>query len=152
MINNRQIIQTQTQFSLKSLLFDSKVKLNLTTILLISSISILSGCSEDSWSNSKENFTQTYMEILIAREQVTDSTQAQTKVNDIMRIHGFDQQSFAQQFMEYSHTPDVLKSILDSAQTRARREITKAEPALKPEVLNLKKDSIQTNKINKPQK
>lgn len=152
MINNRQIIQTQTQFSLKSLLFDSKVKLNLITILLISSISILSGCSEDSWSNSKENFTQTYMEILIAREQVTDSTQAQTKVNDIMRIHGFDQQSFAQQFMEYSHTPDVLKSILDSAQTRARREITKAEPALKPEVLNLKKDSIQTNKINKPQK
>jgi len=65
------------------------------------------------------------MEILIAREQIPDSLQAQSKVDEIMKNHGYDQRSFAQQFMEYSHKPEELKAILDSAQTRARREIKK---------------------------
>lgn len=81
------------------------------------------GCSESGWSDKKENFTQTYMEILITRQQITDSVKAQNEVQAVMQKHGYNEQSFAQQFMEYSRTPEVLKLILDSAQTRARREI-----------------------------
>ena len=146
MINIRKIAPIQSLFSLRIFLTSFKCNLNFVTILVLLSVFIMGACSEDGWSDSKENFTQTYMEILIAREQVADSTKAQTKVYEIMKLHGFNEQSFAQQFMEYSHTPDVLKTILDSAQTRARREIIKAEPVLKPEVLNSKKDTILNNK------
>jgi hypothetical protein len=80
-------------------------------------------CSENTWSDEKENFTQTYMEILIAREQISDSSKAQITVQTIMQNHGYNEQSFALQFGEYSQTPEELRAILDSAQARARREI-----------------------------
>lgn len=111
--------------------FISEIKNNskvLHTVVMICTFSIfivLAGCSENSWSDKKENFTQTYMEILITRQQITDSVKAQSAVFEVMEKHGFNEQSFAQQFIEYSRTPDVLKSILDSAQVRARREIKK---------------------------
>ncbi|MFN8358695.1 MAG: DUF4296 domain-containing protein [Candidatus Kapaibacterium sp.] len=83
----------------------------------------LTSCSEDGWTDKKENFTQTYMEILIAREQIQDSIKADSGVTSIMAKHGYDQRSFGQQFMEYSHTPEVLKAIMDSAQRRAQQEL-----------------------------
>ena len=92
-------------------------------VLLLSFALYISGCSEDGWSDKKENFTQTYMEILITREQLQDSTKANAEVAKVMASHGYDQQSFGEQFIEYSRTPEVLKAIMDSAQKRAQREL-----------------------------
>ncbi len=91
--------------------------------LLLTILLTLSSCSEDGWTDKKENFTQTYMEILVAREQIQDSIKADSEVSSVMAKHGFDQRSFGQQFMEYSRTPEVLKAIMDSAQRRAQREL-----------------------------
>ena len=92
-------------------------------VLLVSIFCSLASCSEDGWTDKKENFTQTYMEILIAREQIQDSIKADSEVSNVMAKHGFDQRSFGQEFMEYSRTPEVLKAIMDSAQRRAQREL-----------------------------
>ncbi len=101
--------------------------LRISFLLIIHSVlsisMVLISCTENKWTDEKENFTQTYMEILIAREQIDDSLRAQNTVQTIMQNHGYNEQSFAKQFLEYSHTPDQLKLILDSAQARARREI-----------------------------
>ncbi len=92
-------------------------------VLLVSIFCSLASCSEEGWTDKKENFTQTYMEILVAREQIQDSIKADSEVSSVMAKHGFDQRSFGQQFMEYSRTPEVLKAIMDSAQRRAQREL-----------------------------
>ena len=92
-------------------------------VLLVSKFCSLASCSEDGWTDKKENFTQTYMEILVAREQIQDSIKADSEVSSVMAKHGYDQRSFGQQFMDYSRTPEVLKAIMDSAQRRAQREL-----------------------------
>ncbi len=102
---------------------NSRVLSSAMMILTASIFITLTACSESGWSDKKENFTQTYMEILITRQQITDSAKAQNEVRAVMEKHGYNEQSFAQQFMEYSRTPEALKLILDSAQSRARREI-----------------------------
>lgn len=118
-----QLIQNNFNSSFKLL----RSTLRISFLLVIQCVCCISvvliSCSENKWSDEKENFTQTYMEILIAREQIADSVKAQNTVQTIMQNHGYNEQSFAKQFMEYSHTPDQLKLILDSAQTRARREV-----------------------------
>ncbi len=79
----------------------------------------LASCSR--WTNDDELFTQTYTEVIIAREQFPDSTQANKRVAEVLKQHGFTELSFRQRFQELANKPERLRQILDSARNRARR-------------------------------
>lgn len=73
------------------------------------------------WSNNDEQFVRAYTEVLIAREQYTDTTLANGKVVAILKQHGFTELSFRKRFQDLTAKPDRLRQILDSARSRARR-------------------------------
>ncbi|TAE28185.1 MAG: hypothetical protein EAZ92_08360 [Candidatus Kapaibacterium sp.] len=79
----------------------------------------LAACSR--WSNDDEIFMQTYTEVIIAREQFLDSNQANKRVAEVLKQHGFTEFSFRQRFQELAGKPERLRQILDSARNRARR-------------------------------
>jgi hypothetical protein len=73
----------------------------------------------------KERFINTYKEILIIREKYPDTTIANPKVRIIIKINGYTQDSFRDKFYEYSKDGEEFMKMLDSARTRASRQLIK---------------------------
>jgi hypothetical protein len=99
------------------------------------------------WSNDDEQFVRAYTEVLIAREQYTDTTLANGKVAAILKQHGFTELSFRKRFQDLTATPDRLRQILDSARSRARRigeDEQRAERVR--DSIKAKKDSAATSR------
>lgn len=78
--------------------------------------------------DSKEEFIETYKEILIVRYQEPDSAKANQLVKEIIEKNGFTEETFKQKFFEYAKdNPDEFRVILDSLRERIKREIIDAE-------------------------
>lgn len=90
-----------------------------STIVLILGLSVLYIGCDDKVSSSK--FSDTYLKILIAREQIKDSTKAGNKVAEILKENGFTEESFRQEFIRLSRTPNEFRIMMDSVQARAVR-------------------------------
>lgn len=91
-------------------------------ILLLSTISCkkIFGPGED-------DFIEAYKEILIAREQVLDSTLLHDEYIKIYDKFGYSEKSFNDQLLEYEKSTTKFLEILDSVQNRAARELIQIE-------------------------
>src|SRR5689334_314755 len=58
----------------------------------------------------KERFTNAYTEILITREMYPDSAQGNSRVQEVLAKNGYTQQSFQQDFAEFSKSPATFRA------------------------------------------
>ncbi len=103
-------------------------------LLAILSITLMISCSK--WSNDKDKFVDTYKDLLIARMKTTDSISANKLVEKVYQKHGFTKESFKEEYFKYAKDHKEFMAILDTARTRAQREIT----ALSKNKFKLKED------------
>ena len=88
-------------------------------LFLCSQVFILASCSSD-WSDTDEEFAQTYARILIAREKFPDTTKGNAEVMRIIKESGMDEPEFRRMFISYSQKPEKLRAIMDTVHTRIR--------------------------------
>jgi len=81
---------------------------------------VLCGCASD-WGDAQERFARAYAEILVVRQTVADSIQANAQVEQILRRYGYHNEAeFRNQFLEFARRdPVLLRRIFDSASTQA---------------------------------
>lgn len=79
---------------------------------------LLAGCDDKV---SSSNFSDTYLKILVAREQVKDSAKVSNKVAEILKDNGFTEESFRQEFIRLSRSPKEFRTMMDSVQAQASR-------------------------------
>ncbi|MDQ1266144.1 MAG: hypothetical protein QG635_1296 [Bacteroidota bacterium] len=88
--------------------------------ILLLTILISSGCSGDN--SDIKKFTDTYMDILIAREKYVDSI-ANIKIKEILVKHGYSEKSFKMEFQELTRQyPDKMMMIIDSIRRKSGAE------------------------------
>ena len=81
--------------------------------------------------DGKEEFIETYKEILIVRYQEPDSAKANKLVKEIIERNGYTEEKFKQKFFEYANdNPEEFRVILDSLRERIKREIVESESEL----------------------
>jgi hypothetical protein len=97
------------------------IKSHFVSVILVLSLilSVMIMSCDDKTSTSK--FSDTYLQILVAREQIKDSAKASTKVAEILKEHGFTEETFRQEFMRLSRSPKEFRAIMDSIQAQAGR-------------------------------
>ncbi len=83
-----------------------KYMLSLLVFLLVSA------CTDEA--NREQNFFNTYREILILREIGLDSVTANKKVQEIISKHGYDEQTFKQEFFNIAKNNNKFVKIIDS--------------------------------------
>ena len=101
---------------------------NTLKVIMIMSLFLLS-CSK--WDKDKDRFTETYKEILIVRNKVSDSAQANVDVNKIIKKYGYSKESFRDTYFKYFSNYETYKIISDSAQKRAQRDLMKMNKRMK---------------------
>ncbi len=72
----------------------------------------LSACSQDE--NSEGRFIETYRQILIARETIPDSVQANTAVSKIIQKNGYTESSFKEEFFNLAKDKKSFGNLIDS--------------------------------------
>jgi len=95
--------------------------MKLKTFLAIMFSIILFSCSN--WSKDKENFVETYKEILIVRLKSSDSSSSEKQLDKIYKKHGYSRASFKEQYFKFAEDHTEFMAILDTARARAQREI-----------------------------
>ena len=75
----------------------------------------------------KVRFTSAYKEILLVRETVTDSSEANSEVMKVMAKYGYDSQTFQKAYFEYAKKPEEFIIMLDSIRSSVQDEISKIE-------------------------
>lgn len=84
-------------------------------------IALVSSCQSE-WSPEAERFTQTYAEILVARELYPDTAQSNRQVQELLRQHGYSsEQEFREAFLRFAQDPELIRRIFDSALARSQR-------------------------------
>jgi len=81
-------------------------------IALVLTILFLSSCGADKAEEDK--FLNTYREILIAREQIADSIEANQRIGEILKKNGYDEPRFRQTFFEFAKDKKRFTEMLDS--------------------------------------
>ena len=82
-----------------------------------------SGCSKED--KSKENFIETYKEILVIREMYQDSTKANESVKLIFKKNGYTEKSFFDEWKKYTSNPQNFNQMMDTIRQRAQMELIK---------------------------
>jgi hypothetical protein len=72
------------------------------------------------WSRQDETFVQTYVQILIIREQYPDTMKANPRIQKVLASQGFTEQTFAVQYERYARDPNEFRTLLDSARARVK--------------------------------
>ena len=83
----------------------------------------IGSCSK--WDSNKDRFVNTYRDILAIRMMIKDTAKANPKIKIIFQRYGYTSESFKQDFFKYSADHDGFRSMLDSAQIRAKRDYQK---------------------------
>jgi len=73
---------------------------------------LFSSCSDSKTKQKK--FLNAYKEILIARETIADSTEANKKVAEILKKYDYDESKFRRDFFELAKNSDDFRTLLDS--------------------------------------
>mgnify|MGYP000955115527 CR=1 FL=1 len=81
-----------------------------TSIIL--GLLLFSSCSDSKV--KQEKFLNAYKEILLARETITDSTEANKKVAQILKKYDYDEPTFRKDFFELVKNSDNFRALLDS--------------------------------------
>jgi hypothetical protein len=89
----------------------------------------------------KDNFINTYKEILIIREQYSDTAQANPLIKKSIKKHGFTNDGFKQAYFSYAQNSKEFLVMLDSARERAKREVLGFEKKEKEKEKVIKKDN-----------
>ncbi len=89
-----------------------------TTGLLV--VLILTGACTTQWSEKEQHFVETYVEILVVREQFPDTAIANPKVRHIQSVRGYTEESFREQFVVLTKDPDRFRQTIDSARQVAK--------------------------------
>ena len=111
------------------------------SIIIASLAIILPACFL--WDGDEERFKETYKEILIAREMISDSLEANEEVNRIREEHGYTEQSFMDEYIYYANKDrEKFIAIMDSIREEARLEITKINEDNYKNQSKEKKDSV----------
>lgn len=96
--------------------FVANILITLIVLLVVS-------CSKDQ-STEDQRFLKTYTEILVERFRTTDTSVANKKIATVITNNGFTQETFKQEFFRYmSQDPKILRSLIDSANVRAKKII-----------------------------
>lgn len=90
-------------------------------ILSISLLFILS-CSDDS--AEEKRFMKTYKEILVVRETVTDSVEANQKVGKVIEQNGYTQLTFRDKFFDLAKDKQRFTKMIDSVRKTILRDTT----------------------------
>ena len=98
-------------------------------VIVFTSAFILSSCSlwERLRGSDKENFINTYKEILVTRELYPDTSKANRKVESIMKNHGYTHESFKEEYFRFAEDSEEFIKLIDSARSLAKDEIIKIE-------------------------
>lgn len=80
----------------------------------------LCACEEE-WTPDEGRFVETYVEILIANEQIEDPEERTKTAREIEADHGYPEGAFQRQFDALRQEPERLRRLVDSARSLARR-------------------------------
>lgn len=90
-------------------------------VTLIITIFFFSACSSSD--KDKNNFIETYKEILVIREMYQDSVKANTAVKTIIKKNGYSDQSFYEEWKKYTANPSEFNTMMDTIRQRAQAEL-----------------------------
>jgi hypothetical protein len=85
---------------------------------------VINSCDKLPWSKSKakDNFIDTYKEILFTREMYPDTMIANPKIKQIIDKHGYTMRSFQESYFNYASDQEEFLKMLDTARARATRD------------------------------
>ncbi|MCX8055349.1 MAG: hypothetical protein N3A67_06755, partial [Ignavibacteria bacterium] len=79
---------------------------------IILSLLFFSSCSNNK--EKQDKFLNAYREILLVRETIADSTEANKKVAQILKKYDYDEPTFRKDFFELVKNSDNFRALLDS--------------------------------------
>ncbi|MBL7998578.1 MAG: hypothetical protein JNL32_08085 [Candidatus Kapabacteria bacterium] len=91
--------------------------MNKVAVVCVMAVVMMSGCSKNF---DRERFISTYAEILIEREQQSDSTKANTNVQSILTKHSYTEAEFRTDFIALAQKPNDMRTLMDSVHQRVR--------------------------------
>ena len=68
----------------------------------------------------EQKFLDTYVELLIIREQYPDTSEANPRIKALMRQQGYSEESFKQHFAALARDAEHFRNTIDSARALAR--------------------------------
>lgn len=97
-----------------------KSKYNKFFLILIAFFCVSCGFFKD----KKEHFAETYRQVLINRELISDSLTASRKMLEILEQNGYDLDTFREEFSELAKSdPSAFSQMLDTMRTGVQKEI-----------------------------
>lgn len=108
-------------------------------IILILALFLAVGCS-----NKEEDFNKfmdTYKEILLVRESISDSSEANSKVREIIQQHGYKMEEFKDEFYNLAKKSPQFAFVVDSLRKTFKQEINKLQDSIKSADIKAKADS-----------
>lgn len=119
---------------------------NFVFVVLIALSLIISACSEDT--NKYERYTNTYYQVLIAREIFTDSTVANKEIRKVLAENGYTDKQFAEEtYRIFQEDQKTLTTIIDSLRKRVIRDTDSLQKEKMKEMF--KKSADSANKANR---
>lgn len=105
-------------------------------IILVLCLCLFSACSDwdFNWNfldGGKDNFIETYKEILIVREKYPDTSKTNKEVIKIYEKHEYTEQSFREDFFKFAKDKEEFIEMIDTARERAKRELLELEKTKK---------------------
>ncbi len=80
------------------------------------------------WTSSKDKFIDTYRDLFIARNMISDSNALRDEMAKIYEKHGYEgEKEFLEAFNEYSANLEEFRIMIDSARERAIRELNETK-------------------------
>ncbi len=83
---------------------------------------VLTACS-----GGEDRFTETYTDILAIRMSQRDSIEGNRRVQEALAQHGYTEEAFRIEFLERARNPERLRTLLDSARSRALRRVSESK-------------------------
>lgn len=98
----------------------TKSKYNKFFLIIIAFFFVSCGIFKD----KKEHFAETYRQVLINRELVSDSLTASRKMLEILQQNGYDIDTFREEFSELAkNDPTGFTQMLDTMRVSVQKEI-----------------------------
>ncbi len=85
-------------------------------------IFMLIACSNEK--QERERFLRTYKEILLIRETISDTVEANRKVLEALSNNNYTEEQFRKKYFEYAENPQEFILLLDSLRERVNKELT----------------------------
>lgn len=108
-------------------------------IIIILALFLAVSCSKQEEDYNK--FMDTYKEILLVRESVADSSEANSKVREIIEQHGYKMEEFKDEFYNLAKKSPQFAFVVDSLRKTFKQEINKIQDSIKSANIEAKADS-----------